>query len=223
MPDSQIAEAIGYANVEELYASELWKMWKDENHGDAYWLQVLAAVQSGDRLSASERVGGLLFQVVDGRMRIFGENGATSTNLWDWQGAGFYTIDRPGSDDRTDAVFSDAMFATTSDYSDPFYSLKSIPQYQYSVNAISVSLVGFGILERRPQFQFSGICDVLGTSGPAVDYFIDVGLTAGGLMVSPAGGLGIALAVIGVTKIAVDGTISVYKTFADPVYAYKYQ
>jgi len=212
MPDSQIAEALGFANVDELYASELWRMWTNESLGDAYWLQVLAAVQSGDRLAASERVGELLFQVVDGKMRIFSENGATSTSLWDWQGAGFYTIDRPGSDDRADAVFSDSIFGITSNQSNPFYSMQSIPQYQYSVNAntISVSWIGFGYLERRPQFQFSGVVNFFGEAAPAWDYVLDAVL----LPLSPwvSGG-----------KLVIDLGVSVYQTFADPVYKYKMQ
>jgi len=221
MPEEQIAQALGFDNLAELHASEFWKMWKKEGFGgDAYWLQVLAAVQSGDRLSASERVGGLLFQVVDGKMRIFGENGATSTNLWDWQGAGFYTIDRPGSDDRADAVFSDIMFGFTSNQNNPFYHYQNIPQYQYSggdANSVSASLVGIGVLGRRPQFQFSGVVSFFGDAAPVWDYVIDAAFFGAGLIPQ----LTVPALVISGGKLVVDLGISVYQTFAGPVYRYR--
>ena len=226
MPDGQIAEALGFETVQQLYDSDLWKMWNDSNIGDAYWLKVLQFVQSGDRLGASERSGELLFKAVDGIMRIFGEAGATSTNLWDWQGAGFYTIDRPGKSEREDAVFSDAAFGTAASEKrqlNPLYGVIAIPQYRYDgvdSRTMSMSLTGFQLLERNVQFQFSGIINVaFGLAAPGVDYGVDAVMAVAGLAVTPW--VGPTITGIGIGKAVLDLGVSVYQTFADPVYKYR--
>ena len=221
LTEEEIAQVLGFENVQQLYESELWKAWTDELTGDPYWLAVLAAVQSGDRLQASEMAGALLFQSVDGVMRAFAQAGARSVNLWDWQGQGFYTIDRPGASDREDAVFSDQIFSSVAEVSNALYGLYSIRQYRYDVDSagrVAASFTGFQMLERYTTVQWTGLVNVVTGDriGPGLDFTVDALLTVGGAL-SPAK----FIALIGLGKLAVDLGATGYKTFADPVYRYE--
>ncbi len=227
LTEDEIAQVLGFESAQQLRESELWKAWTNELTGDPYWLAVLAAIQSGDRLQASELAGVLLFQNVDGVMRASAQAGATSANLWDWQGQGFYTIDRPGISDREDAVFSDRIFNSVAEVSNFLYGLYSVRQYRYSVDSagrVSASFAGFHLLNRYTTVQWTGLINLVTGDrvGPGLDFLADAGLTVAGaatLFASPP--VGAFVTGVGLGKLIVDLEATAYKTFADPVYQYE--
>jgi RHS repeat-associated protein len=199
------------------YYDKLMEIWQD----DPYWLAVLDGLESGDYLYASELEGGLLFQEVDGVMRTFAYGGASS-NLWDWQGKGYYTIDKPLRDSRADEAYSDELFTgIASEYSNAVIAMYDQPLYEYSFNspsgALSVEYSGYLVMNRYTEVNWTGAINILTGDkvGAGIDFAADGVLTIGGA-ISPAKWL----VVVGLAKFALDAGATGVKTFAAPVYYY---
>ena len=187
---------------------------------DPYFYDVIVGdeLQSGDYLEASMVEGQLLFQEVDGTMRVFAHDGAPSTNLWDWQGKGFYNID--GDTELSNQVFD----SNVNGYSNAVYAFYDQPVYDYDVDSqgnLSVEHLVHQTLNRYTVAQASGLFEMgyeslsgkPGELGPTLDFGVDASLTIGGIWITNPWVAG-----IGVAKLAVDLGASAYKTFADPVY-----
>ncbi len=193
-------------------------MWTQNQYGggDPYWIAVLHAIECGDRLYAPGRAGFLRFQTVDGRMRIFDGNG-NGANLWDWQDAKYYVIDRGGLEntDRVDEKFSDQIFESAESFREGGLGFHYMfrPKYSYSRGAGGVEIAheGFYQVLRTNKVNFSGALDVVTGHRynwmPGADYLVDGIL----LFVHPGVGIG---------KFVLDVGATGYNTFADPMYRY---
>jgi RHS repeat-associated protein len=66
---------------------------------DPYWLDVLATLEEGGILWASQLGGQLHVEGAGLNLQLVARAGASSNRLWDWQGKGVYTIQNPGTGD----------------------------------------------------------------------------------------------------------------------------
>jgi len=217
LTDEEIAQALGFDSVDELYASKLWMMWTSRAFGDSYWIAVLRALQAGDRLYATERLGHLSFQTVDGVMRLFGQEGAASANLWDWQGAGFYTIGRYASE-RENARLSDAVFSSAASFHPVYLGFGDLdqPLYSYGVGprgGITVEYLGYRIIGRSPGINPASTTGLLTGGHSAWKWMADIGLTFASY-ITPG------YVYIKTSKLLVDLGLTVHKSIADPVFHY---
>ena len=192
-------------------------MWTSHAFGDSYWIAVLRALQAGDRLYATERLGHLSFQAVDGVMRLFGQEGAASANLWDWQGAGFYTIGRYASE-RENARLSDAVFSSAASFHPVYLGFGDLdqPLYSYGVGprrGITVEYLGYRIIGRSPGIDPASTTGLLTGGHSAWKWMADIGFTLGSYFVPGYG-------YIKTTKLLVDLGLTVHKSIADPVFHY---
>jgi len=158
-------------------------------------------------------------------MRVFAQG--ASANLWDWQGRGFYMIDRPGTSEREDAIFSDQVYASTA----ANYPLASVwtayrfPQYAYSADpsgGVSASFLGFQYIDRYMTAQWDSTFIQVMTGwdyAAGVDWGVDFALLVGPLYASPE--IGLWLTIAGIVKIGLDCSAVAGVSLTDPVYYYR--
>ncbi|MCP4536565.1 MAG: RHS repeat-associated core domain-containing protein [Chloroflexi bacterium] len=192
----------------------LINLWRET---DPYFYDVIFGeeLQSGDFLEASMLEGQLLFQEIDGVMQVFAHDGASTTNLWDWQGKGSYTI-------NGDAKLSDQIFsANMHESSNSVYAFYYQPVFKYNSNSRGViaEFLGSQSLDRYTTVQPTGLIEqginkATGHEiGPAIDLGVDVLLTAGGALHPFIGA-------VGVGKFIIDVGVTGYTSLTDPVYSY---
>jgi len=94
MTDEELEDVLG---ADWEYYLRLWEKY------DPYWAAILRALKSGDKLTATLLQGELHFEKIKGVMHAILNNGDAG-NLLEWQGQGFYNIDRPGKSARDNAL-----------------------------------------------------------------------------------------------------------------------
>jgi len=211
MTDEEIAQALGFNDVDELYASKLWMMWTSRAFGDSYWIAVLRAIQAGDRLYATERLGYLLFAKVNGKMTLSTQVG-TSSRLWDWQGAGFYTIERFESN-RDNARLSAAVFMGAEGFHPLYLGMGDLDQPLYcyhegSNGEIRPEYVGYRIIDRTLGIKWTTFLSAV-TGDDDWANFLDVSSDVALLHIP-------GIQAIGVAKTGLDALSVAYHTIKDP-------
>jgi len=217
MTDEEIAQTLGFDDVEQLYASELWRMWTSNVYGDSYWIKLLQTIEAGDRLYATERLGYLQFAKVNGKMTISTVGGGSDA-LWDWQGAGLYTIGRFESD-RDNARLSDEVFSGAAGFHRVYSGFGDLdqPLYCYDVGprgGITVEYLGYRIISRTPGVNFASTTGLISGGHSGWKWGLDMGLTAASYFIPGYG-------YVKTAKLAFDLTLTVINSAEDPVYHYQ--
>jgi hypothetical protein len=203
LPEDQLRQLLG-ADYDNLM--DLWK----EN--DPYFYDVIQGeeLQSGDYLGASLLEGQLLFQDVGGVMEVFLHGGATSKNLWDWQGQGVYRIKKPGMTDTQADRQRDAMF-DRHEFGMPNAMISPVFEYRRSNNQLSASYLGARLVTQSVgEFEASSVSGEIMKgiglrSGLAngIEWLLGIGLLA-------------AKPEVGVAIVGVDTLASIYTTYNKP-------
>jgi hypothetical protein len=195
MTDEELEDVLG---ADWEYYLRLWEKY------DPYWVAILRALESGDRLTATLLQGELRFEKIKSVMHAILNNGDAG-NLLEWQGQGFYNIDRPGKSARDNAYLSDDIF-------NKFSTTYTIWQPRFHYKHIGPPVcIGVVRVTQQVSFEFLGVVEMFGEiAGWKSPGTAD---NVGGILIDKTAYI---IPKIGIIKIGIDGIFSLAVSYTNP-------